>query len=312
MTKQIHVAVGVIVNNQGQYFISRRHDHLHQGGLWEFPGGKVEPDESALVALRRELHEELGIQVKQAQPLVKLAYQYPDKSVLLDVWLVDSYEGMAQNQQGQASSWVALSELSDYSFPDANRGILTCLNYSVYYAITGKYRDLEDYLFKLQNCLLKRPALVQCRIKESLEDRFLDFVYISKKLCDQNGTKLIVNSDIKLLDKCDVDGIHLNSKRLFNYSSRPLAANKILSASVHNAKELNQASRIKADIILVSPVFHTTSHPCESVLGWDGLSDLVNQSDIPVYALAGMKKSMLEEVKQTGAYGIAAISEFWD
>ncbi len=311
MNDQVHVAVGVICNKQGQYLVSKRHDHLHQGGLWEFPGGKVEAGESVFAALKRELYEELDIHIKQAEPLVKLAYQYPDKNVLLDVWLVDSFDGVAHSPQGQEIRWLALSELSHYDFPVANRGILNCLNYPVYYAITGQYTGLEDYTSKLHQCLTRQPVLLQCRLNPETEN-ILDFIDVSLQLCKAKNTKLIVNSDITFLDKRDIDGIHLNSKRLFDYSSRPVDDNKILAASVHNKAELEQASRIKADLVVVSPVFHTTSHLCQTTLGWDGLTELVKHSDIPVFALGGMKKSMLAETKKTGAYGIAAIREFWD
>src|SRR5579872_2671749 len=79
--KRVHVAVGVISDGADRILISKRAEHLHQGGLWEFPGGKVEANETVQDALRRELFEELAIEITAQQPLITIAHDYSDKSV---------------------------------------------------------------------------------------------------------------------------------------------------------------------------------------------------------------------------------------
>lgn len=123
----IHVAVGVIENTDGAIFISRRHQHLHQGDKWEFPGGKVEADESVYDALCRELQEECNIQVTSATPFTVIQFDYPDKSVILDVWHVHSFTGTVHQREGQEWRWVDRSELEAYPFPEANTRILNLL-----------------------------------------------------------------------------------------------------------------------------------------------------------------------------------------
>lgn len=125
--KLVHVAVGVIENPDGQIFISRRHDHLHQGGKWEFPGGKVEAPETVYDALCRELLEECNIEVKSAAPLTVITHQYPDKRVLLDVWRITAYTGEVRQREGQEWTWVASHQLEAYPFPAANGPIIECL-----------------------------------------------------------------------------------------------------------------------------------------------------------------------------------------
>lgn len=120
----VHVAVGVIVNEQQQVLIAKRADHLHQGGLWEFPGGKVESGERVEQALARELYEELGLQVDQPEALMEVRHDYGDKSVLLDVWLVREFSGVASGREGQPIVWAPLSRLGDYAFPAANQPII--------------------------------------------------------------------------------------------------------------------------------------------------------------------------------------------
>ena len=99
----IHVAVGVIFDNQkaDQILIAKRPQHLHQGGLWEFPGGKVSEDETVDQALERELLEELGITVIQSQPLMQVQHNYSDKQVFLDIWTVTQFSGEARGLEGQ-------------------------------------------------------------------------------------------------------------------------------------------------------------------------------------------------------------------
>ena len=122
--KRIHVVAAVIEGSHERILIAKRPDHLHQGGLWEFPGGKLEQGESARVALERELLEELGIHVTEARPFVCISHDYPDKQVLLDVWWVDGFTGRAASLEGQQIAWVQKAELAGYSFPEANAGII--------------------------------------------------------------------------------------------------------------------------------------------------------------------------------------------
>lgn len=123
----VHVAVGIIINADQQVMITRRADHLHQGGLWEFPGGKLEPGESILDALKRELSEELNLQVVEAEPVMQIDHDYGDKCVLLDVWRVLEYCGEPVAMESQPMQWAPLSTLRDYRFPVANEPIVDYL-----------------------------------------------------------------------------------------------------------------------------------------------------------------------------------------
>ena len=129
--KRIHVVAAVIYGNLNEILIARRPDHLHQGGLWEFPGGKIEANETTYQGLARELNEELAIKVIAANPFMQVSHDYSDKHILLDVWQVTAFKGEARGAEGQECCWVPikilLREDSKYAFPQANRPILDAL-----------------------------------------------------------------------------------------------------------------------------------------------------------------------------------------
>ncbi|WP_444915757.1 8-oxo-dGTP diphosphatase MutT [Microbulbifer sp. TRSA007] len=124
MSKVVHVAVGVVTRGDGKILIARRPDHLHMGGRWEFPGGKVEAGESVQEALYRELLEEVAIEVQELQPLVEIRHDYPEKTVLLDTWQVTRFRGEALGREQQEIKWVSAGELDNFHFPDANQAII--------------------------------------------------------------------------------------------------------------------------------------------------------------------------------------------
>ncbi len=122
--KSLHVVAAVILDENDNVLIARRPLDKHMGGLWEFPGGKVEQGEAVTDALCRELDEELGIQPTSWEPLIQVNHSYPDKTVLLDVWTVTSFTGEAYGREGQPVQWVSREELVNFEFPEANKPII--------------------------------------------------------------------------------------------------------------------------------------------------------------------------------------------
>lgn len=127
----IHVAVAVIINKQGQILISKRSASQHQGNKWEFPGGKLEKGETAQQALRREINEELGIEITSSEYLIDITHNYQnDRKVFLEVFKVTNWLGKPQGHEGQPIRWVKRDELSQYQFPSANASLIKLLTTS--------------------------------------------------------------------------------------------------------------------------------------------------------------------------------------
>jgi 8-oxo-dGTP diphosphatase len=127
MTNHVHVAVATIIDDSDNVLLAFRQFNQHQGNLWEFPGGKVEEGETVFQALQREISEEVGLKILSGKSLLKIQHDYGDKSVLLDVWHVEDYEGVATGLEGQALEWCAIDMLNERKFPEANVAIISAL-----------------------------------------------------------------------------------------------------------------------------------------------------------------------------------------
>ena len=131
----IRVAVAVIINQDKEVLIAKRSKDQHQGNKWEFPGGKVEANETSLEALQREIMEELGIDIQSSSEMTSITHEYieenPDysKTVILDVFDVRDWRGEPKGVEGQPIRWVSVSEIEDYEFPIANVEIVNIIKH---------------------------------------------------------------------------------------------------------------------------------------------------------------------------------------
>ncbi|MYM64698.1 Nudix family hydrolase [Pseudomaricurvus sp. HS19] len=316
MSKVIHVAAGVIKDAAGQILIARRPDTAHQGGLWEFPGGKLEAGESAPQALARELHEELGIHVEHCEPLIQIRHDYPDKSVLLDVWTVDAFAGEPHGREGQPVRWVAASDLGNYDFPAANVPIVTAARLPKLLAISAPTEDQTSFCRNIHSAIDKGAALIQVRQPGWGVEQWLEGLEAAANICRQRQARLVLNSPPSVvLERCAdvIAGIHLSAVHLQNDGKdwRKIQPGW-LSYSCHNPEEIRQAEQLGADFITLSPVMPTSTHPQAEALGWDVFAQWVGSAKIPVYALGGMDPGALLSAINSGAQGVAGISLFAD
>jgi 8-oxo-dGTP diphosphatase len=304
----LHVAVAVIKNTQQQILISKRANDVHQGGLWEFPGGKIETSESVFSALKRELFEELGISITAARPLIKIKHHYQDLSVLLDVWQINDFSGSAYGKEGQKIKWLSINQLSVNDFPAANKTIITAVRLPQYYAILDDGNEVA-LLTKLEKVLNKSITLIQLRLKNSTALQIKQFLTQAMPLCKQHQVHLLINSGVSNSQQLNVDGLHLTSSDLMALEKRPMIRGW-LAASCHNLSQLQYAEKIGVDFAVLAPVLPTQTHPNAKVLGWQLMTTLIEAVNIPVFALGGLITSDVEKVQRLGGQGIAGIRTF--
>jgi len=302
---RVNVAVGVVRDSAGRVLIAKRKEDAHQGGLWEFPGGKIEQGESPGQALSRELLEELNIIPNGSSPLIEVNYSYPDVDVKLHVREVSGFSGEAFGCEGQDFRWVAADKLSDYSFPAANEPILTAIKLGREYAIIGG-SSAQQVLAELDNVAKQGVGLVQIRAKSLSEQDAMQLRHLLIDKCAELNINYLLNSQMSLI-RTSTAGLHLTSFDLMRIDKRPDGAG-FVAASCHNQQELNRAVQLSLDFAVLSPVMQTSSHPVAKPLGWQKFQEYVAQVNIPVFALGGIGKHDFEQAKANGAQGISGIS----
>lgn len=308
----LKVAVGIIKNQNGEVLISKRANNTHQGGLWEFPGGKVEAGEDTNKALKRELLEELNITVVSSRPLIKVTHQYSDLKVCLDVSVVDSFQGDAQGMEGQPIEWVTTENLKNYSFPEANLAIINTLALPRYYPIVDDCIGGEEgMLSHLDSLILRGYTMIQLRAKSFNKVDYKCLVKQATKVCQQSGVRLFVNTSIEDALEMNVEAIHLNVKEMVGMKNEPsLLEGMPFAVSCHNSEELGMADDMGALFAVLSPVCKTQSHPESKPLGWQQFGKLLESCSLPVFALGGVGPEDIKTAQLKGAYGVAGIRGF--
>lgn len=310
--RQIHVAVGVLVNAAGEVLIALRSTDRHQGGLWEFPGGKLEPGETLQQGLYREFREELGIHIHRAFPLCRISHDYGDKAVLLDVCRIQGYDGEPRGLEGQPLEWRPVSQLEPADFPAANAPIIRALQLPQMMAITPPVQDWAQLEQQLLALIDGAPGLIQLRQKHLPADLYLDWYQRALKLCHGSAVRLLFNHDTAPLPDAGLPGVHVSSRRLHELQSRPVASMQLFSASCHNLAELRRAAALGADFVTLSPVLPTPKYADGRAMGWQRFSELRQTVSLPVYALGGMSRELMADARSHGADGIAGMRLFAD
>lgn len=308
----IHVVAAVIRDSSHNILIAKRPDHVHQGGLWEFPGGKLDTGESREQALVRELSEEIGIQVMRYRPLIQVPHHYPEKSVLLDVWEITEWQGQPHGKEGQPVQWVSKQQLDTYHFPEANLPIIRACQLPSHYLITPAVgEDEAEFIRQLQAALANGISLVQYRQKGLSADQFESLARQVVEVCRNAGARILLNSDPELVEQLQADGLQLNASELMSLSSRPLPDQYLVAASCHDYEEIQRAGELGLDFAVLSPVQKTATHPEAQPLGWEEFENIVSQATLPVYALGGVTRSDTERAWLSGAQGVSAIRALW-
>ncbi len=310
----VPVVAAALVEGGGRVLLARRHAGAHQGGLWEFPGGKLEPGEGAEEALARELAEELGIRPLRYRPLIRVRHTYADRTVILDTWRVTAWEGEPRGLEGQPLAWVAPEALDEHPMPAADRPIVSALRLPECCLVTPDPGPPPhgSFLRRLEAVLGSGVAMVILRAPSLEAERLIALAAEATAIAERYGASLLLNGEPEWAEAAGAHGLHLNRHRLRGQVGRPLDDSYRVGASCHDAEELELAAAAGVDYVLCSPVLATPSHPGAPTLGWEGLARLCEEAQMPVYALGGVGPAHLPESWAAGAQGIAAIRALWE
>ena len=223
--RAIHVVAGVLYDAFGRVLVTRRRAGTHLAGLWEFPGGKLEPGESREDGLARELVEELGVSPLAASPLIWVEHRYPDRDVVLDVWRVEAYSGAPRGREGQPIAWRDIRSLEADDFPPADVPVLAALRLPRRYLVTPEPdRDVSAFLERLADRVARGFELIQLRAKSLAEPDLMDLGARAAAVCDGGGARLLLNANLDVARRCGAHGVHFTGERLAGEPNRSTAA----------------------------------------------------------------------------------------
>lgn len=306
----VEVVAAVIERPDGSFLLAQRPAGKAYAGYWEFPGGKVEPGETARHALVRELREELGIEVETAYPWITRVFTYPHATVRLNFFRVTAWSGELHPHEGQQFAWQHPPQVLVTPILPANAPILRALELPPLYAISNAAElGVEEFMRRLETALTNGLRLVQLREKNLARDELRKLARRVVALAHAHDARVLLNGDVELAQEVGADGVQLTGAQLAQLNERP--AVDWCAASCHSAEELRRAEALGCDFALLSPVLPTKSHPGAPHLGWESFESIAAGATIPVYALGGLQLGDMETVWQHGAHGVALLRQAW-
>jgi 8-oxo-dGTP diphosphatase len=306
----VDVAVGVLVRADGSFLLGSRPAGKPYSGYWEFPGGKVEPEESVAAALERELHEELGIRIGASFGWVTREFDYPHAFVRLHFRRIFDWSGDLHSREGQQFGFFTTGCLPAGPLLPATVPVLRWLRLPPVYRLSNaRTLGSEAFLRRLDAQLANGARLVQLREPGLDDDQVGELLREALARTRAHGALLLVSSrhPRALWDRAD--GVHLTAAHLRSANTRPDV--DWVGASCHSREELALAGRLGCDLAAVGTVLPTPSHPDGLCIGWDGLERQVVDTPVPAYAIGGMRQASLSEAIARGAHGVALLSGAW-
>jgi 8-oxo-dGTP diphosphatase len=306
----VHVAVGVLIRPDGAVLLADRPSGKPFAGFWEFPGGKIEDGESVDAALRRELHEELGIDIGPSVPWFTFEHDYPHAYVRLHFRRVFAWKGEPFSREGQRVGFFPLN--GDFPAPllPATKPAMRWLDLPDVYAVSRiGALGIERFIEALQVALGRGLRILVLREPELDESRVRAVIPAVLAMAHASNASMLISSRHAQALWAACDGVHLTARDLMRESKRPVG--KWVAASVHDRAELAHAQRIGCDFAVMGPVLPTASHPGGATLGWSGFAALAEETPIPVYAIGGLGEADLPAARCAGAHGVALMRAAW-
>ncbi len=304
------VVAAVLRRDDGTVLLAERPPGRVAAGFWEFPGGKIEAGESTAQALTREIREELGVEVRAAQPWISFIHGPPERRIHLHFQRVIRWDGEPRGCEGQRLAWVDPAAPLVAPLLPANDRMLRALTLPGVYAITDAARyGFDAFMPRLEAALARGVRLIQLRERGLSPAQHRDFACEVVARAHARGARVLVNGDEALARETGADGVHLKAQQLMSAGAAPRIG--FWGASCHDGDELARAAELGADFAVLSPVLPTASHPGAPGMGWDAFAAQLRNCPLPVYALGGMREDLYDMAARQGAHGIALLRGIW-
>lgn len=308
--QRVKVAAAVILRTDGQFLLTQRPADKPYPGYWEFPGGKMEAEESSEQALKRELNEELGIHIEENYPWITRVYHYTHASVELHFHRVTRWTGQLHSRESQQLAWQSVNTVKVSPLLPANQAVLRALALPDHYAISNVDElGREQFMRRLEQSLQGGLRMVQLREKNLPRAELKELAQEVIALAHRHQARVLLNSEISLAQELAADGVHLTSAQLMRLDRRPPLP--WCGASCHNREELQRAAEMEIDFAVLGPVLPTPNHQHRPAMGWEEFGKLISGFSLPVYALGGMRRPHLRTAWQHGAHGLAMLHGAW-
>lgn len=296
---RVEVVAGVLRDTAGRVLLAQRMPGKHLAGQWEFPGGKREPVESPADALARELDEELGIEVRAAEPWLSLTHHYPEVSVRLRFYSVVEWRGEPSGREGQPLHWARPAELSNLPMPAADRPVVKALDLDGRYLRIPQPDDRRAWMRRIDEAIDDGIRLFGLRSNGLAAEELNDLSAALGQRVRAVGGRWLLDGEPDTARGLGADGVELAADRLLEASERPLPDEALVLAACRDAADLEHAGALGLDFAVLSPVSGSSDVP-----GQDGFERLCADSPLPVFADdAGV--GPLPEIRELGGFGVA-------
>ena len=302
----VDVAVGVLRAPDGRVLLTERRAGKDAAGFWELPGGQIDPGESAAQAAARELLEEVGVHALELAPWRVYEHDFPGKRVRLHWFHVRRWAGEAKGREGQRLAWVDPARPAVGPLLPSNEIAFATLALPDLVAVARVNRApgaAEELLARIPSLAADGVRLLIVRALELAPGQRVQLTRRLRQLRRGTGLRLLLSGTALEARQAGACGLHSSAAALAGLVERP--PTRLWAVSAHNARDLERAAALGADVALVSPVLPTPAHPGDEALGWGGLQELAAASPVPVYAQGGLEPGDVGAARSAGAVGVA-------
>lgn len=308
------VVAAVLRDRRGRVLLAQRPEGKHLAGAWEFPGGKLDPDELPAAGLARELTEELGIEVIGSKPLLSLTHHYEDRSIRLLLREVIAWEGEPVGREGQALVWVSLAEARALRMPEADRPLLIALALDARCVISpdpAEFADIEAFVSEWEACLRAGFGWIRLQARSLSRSELRPLARRCGELARRYGACWMLEAEPELAEELGADGVHLSRECLHDCRVRPLSQARIVTAACRTAPDLALAGRLGLDLVTLWPRSGgESSGRLLSPLDWTAFEQLCADSPLPVLLPGGLDREHLSRARAAGAFGVCGSYRF--